>query len=187
MSEFNKYLHFSSKINNSEKGYCQLASDFVILAPQFVIMNQSINTWHDEMEHNAWFAYQSGSILNCWLLVHIFLLSLRLSLSVDPFFFPSSSHIFFNYFYFLFWHFPFFVSPPAALSDRGTVVLEAAMTSALSALERASTERSRAEAGCRGCVPCLFQDCGLQSGSCCKYNITLLPFSFLSITEPHCL
>lgn len=48
------------------------------------------------------------------------------------------------------------------------------MTSALSALERASSERSRSEAGCRGCVPCLFQDCGLLSGSCCKSNITLL-------------
>ncbi|XP_037131180.1 serine protease 56 isoform X2 [Syngnathus acus] len=53
-----------------------------------------------------------------------------------------------------------------ALSDRGTVVLEAAMSSALSALDRASSERSRAEAGCRGCAPCLFQDCGQPSGSC---------------------
>ncbi|XP_035861515.1 serine protease 56 isoform X2 [Sander lucioperca] len=53
-----------------------------------------------------------------------------------------------------------------ALSDRGTVVLEAAMTSALSSLERASSERSQAEAGCRGCAPCLFQDCGQLSGSC---------------------
>ncbi|KAG8014117.1 Serine protease 56 [Nibea albiflora] len=65
-----------------------------------------------------------------------------------------------------------------ALSDRGTVVLEAAMTSALSALERASSERSRAEAGCRGCVPCLFQDCGQLSGSCSS------PASALS--EPSC-
>ncbi|CAL8345446.1 unnamed protein product [Merluccius merluccius] len=53
-----------------------------------------------------------------------------------------------------------------ALSDRGTVVLEAALANALAALERASSERSRAEAGCRGCVPCLFQDCGQRSGSC---------------------
>uniref|UniRef100_A0A8D2ZHH9 Serine protease 56 n=1 Tax=Scophthalmus maximus TaxID=52904 RepID=A0A8D2ZHH9_SCOMX len=44
----------------------------------------------------------------------------------------------------------FLLSSPAALSDRGTVVLEAAMTSALSALERASSERSRAEAGLCG-------------------------------------
>ncbi|XP_033505577.2 uncharacterized protein prss56 [Epinephelus lanceolatus] len=65
-----------------------------------------------------------------------------------------------------------------ALSDRGTVVLEAAMTSALSALERASSERSRAEAGCRGCVPCLFQDCGQLSGSCSS------PANALS--EPNC-
>ncbi|XP_054888695.1 uncharacterized protein prss56 [Poeciliopsis prolifica] len=53
-----------------------------------------------------------------------------------------------------------------ALSDRGTVVLEAAMTSALSALDRASAERSQTEAGCRGCAPCLFQNCGQLSGSC---------------------
>ncbi|XP_042353454.1 uncharacterized protein prss56 [Plectropomus leopardus] len=65
-----------------------------------------------------------------------------------------------------------------ALSDRGTVALEAAMTSALSALERASSERSRAEAGCRGCVPCLFQDCGQLSGSCSS------PGNALS--EPNC-
>ncbi|XP_041658512.1 uncharacterized protein prss56 [Cheilinus undulatus] len=64
------------------------------------------------------------------------------------------------------------------LSDRGTVVLEAAMTSALSALDRASSERSRAEAGCRGCVPCLFQDCGQLSGSCSS------PSNALS--EPSC-
>ncbi|XP_034038480.1 uncharacterized protein prss56 [Thalassophryne amazonica] len=65
-----------------------------------------------------------------------------------------------------------------ALSDRGTVVLEAAMASALSALERASSEKSRAEADCRGCVPCLFQDCGQQANSC------LSPASGLS--EPSC-
>lgn len=62
---------------------------------------------------------------------------------------------------------------PAALSDRGTVVLEAAMASALSTLERATSERSRAEASCRGCVPCLFQNCGQLSGSCCECNIML--------------
>ncbi|XP_028329104.1 serine protease 56 [Gouania willdenowi] len=65
-----------------------------------------------------------------------------------------------------------------ALSDRGTVVLEAAMTRALSTLERASSERSRAEAGCRGCVPCLFQNCGQLSGSCSS------PSDLLS--EPGC-
>ncbi|KAF7662724.1 hypothetical protein LDENG_00227550 [Lucifuga dentata] len=65
-----------------------------------------------------------------------------------------------------------------ALSDRGTVILEAAMTSALSALDHASSERSRAEASCRGCVSCLFQDCGQQSGSCSS------PANALS--EPSC-
>ncbi|CAJ1072119.1 uncharacterized protein prss56 [Xyrichtys novacula] len=52
------------------------------------------------------------------------------------------------------------------------------MTGALSALDRASSERSRAEAGCRGCVPCLFQDCGQLSGSCSS------PSNALS--EPSC-
>ncbi|XP_061587086.1 serine protease 56 [Cololabis saira] len=65
-----------------------------------------------------------------------------------------------------------------ALSDRGTVVLEAAMASALSTLEHASSERNRAEASCRGCVPCLFQNCGELSGSCFS------PSSALS--EPSC-
>ncbi|XP_027877310.1 uncharacterized protein prss56 isoform X1 [Xiphophorus couchianus] len=53
-----------------------------------------------------------------------------------------------------------------ALSERGTVVLEAAMTSALSALDHALAERSQTEAGCRGCAPCLFQNCAQLSGSC---------------------
>ncbi|MBN3325560.1 PRS56 protease, partial [Atractosteus spatula] len=54
----------------------------------------------------------------------------------------------------------------AALSERGTVVLEAALASALSALELAVSERSRAERGCKGCPPCLFQDCGQRTGPC---------------------
>ncbi|KAL3988420.1 interferon regulatory factor 3 [Sarotherodon galilaeus] len=65
-----------------------------------------------------------------------------------------------------------------ALSDRGTVVLEAAMASALSTLERATSERSRAEASCRGCVPCLFQNCGQLSGSCSS--------SSNALSEPSC-
>ncbi|KAG7273511.1 hypothetical protein CRUP_015887 [Coryphaenoides rupestris] len=68
--------------------------------------------------------------------------------------------------------------PNNTLSDRGTVVLEAALASALSAVERASSAQSRVEAGCRGCVPCLFQDCGQRSGSCSS------PASALS--EPSC-
>lgn len=78
----------------------------------------------------------------------------------------------------------FLLSSRAALSDRGTVVLEAAMASALSTLEHASAERSRAEAGCRGCAPCLFQNCGELSGSCCKNMIILRPSlhqSFISM------
>ncbi|XP_029580744.1 serine protease 56 [Salmo trutta] len=65
-----------------------------------------------------------------------------------------------------------------ALSDRGTVVLEAALTSALSALELATSERSQAEAVCRDCVPCLFQDCGQRTGPCSSLDGTL--------AEPSC-
>ncbi len=56
----------------------------------------------------------------------------------------------------------------AALSDRGTVVMEAALSRALSAVDAAVSDRSKAEAGCRGCVPCLFQDCGQRKGACGK-------------------
>lgn len=55
-----------------------------------------------------------------------------------------------------------------ALSDRGTVVMEAALSRALSAVDAAVSDRSKAEAGCRGCVPCLFQDCGQRKGACGK-------------------
>lgn len=79
--------------------------------------------------------------------------------------FPESSNLVFCPVYLTPLYFLLLLS--AALSDRGTVVLEAAMSGALSALERASSDRSRAEAGCRGCVPCLFQDCGQLTGPCC--------------------
>ena len=52
------------------------------------------------------------------------------------------------------------------------------MASALSTLERASSERSQAEANCRGCVPCLFQNCGQLFGSCCKNDVALVAVSF---------
>ncbi|TRY69733.1 hypothetical protein DNTS_035415 [Danionella cerebrum] len=53
-----------------------------------------------------------------------------------------------------------------ALSDRGTVVLEAALTRALSAVDAAVSERAQAESSCRGCVACLFQDCGQRKAAC---------------------
>uniref|UniRef100_A0A3B5AK98 Serine protease 56 n=1 Tax=Stegastes partitus TaxID=144197 RepID=A0A3B5AK98_9TELE len=56
----------------------------------------------------------------------------------------------------------------------------AAMTSALSTLESASSERSRAEADCRGCVPCLFQNCGQLSGSLCGQRSSTVQ----NITQP---
>ncbi|KAI4881434.1 hypothetical protein NFI96_014473 [Prochilodus magdalenae] len=65
-----------------------------------------------------------------------------------------------------------------ALSDRGTVVLEAALSHALSAVDGATVERSKAEAGCRGCMPCLFQDCGQRSGACASPESLLM--------EPSC-
>ncbi|TSY27762.1 Serine protease 56 [Bagarius yarrelli] len=57
-------------------------------------------------------------------------------------------------------------SVSVALSSRGTVVLEAALVRALSAIDRAISKRNRAEASCMGCLPCLFQDCGQLSGTC---------------------
>uniref|UniRef100_A0A3Q3EYV6 Serine protease 56 n=1 Tax=Kryptolebias marmoratus TaxID=37003 RepID=A0A3Q3EYV6_KRYMA len=59
----------------------------------------------------------------------------------------------------------FFLPFHAALSDRGTVVLEAAMTSALSTLERASSERSLAE-----CLSVSAAVCGQRSSA--VQNIT---------------
>lgn len=58
----------------------------------------------------------------------------------------------------------FYVS--VALSNKGTVVMEAALVHALTAMDQAITDRSRAEAICMGCIPCLFQDCGQHSGAC---------------------
>ncbi|XP_049334936.1 serine protease 56 isoform X1 [Astyanax mexicanus] len=65
-----------------------------------------------------------------------------------------------------------------ALSDRGTVVMEAALTRALSAVDGAIAHRSKAEAGCRGCMPCLFQNCGQRSGACAPPESLLM--------EPSC-
>ncbi|XP_051554166.1 uncharacterized protein LOC127441053 [Myxocyprinus asiaticus] len=59
-----------------------------------------------------------------------------------------------------------------ALSDRGTVVMEAALSRALSAVDSAVSDHSKAEAGCRGCVPCLFQDCGQRKGACASSETT---------------
>ncbi|XP_051990920.1 serine protease 56 [Xyrauchen texanus] len=50
--------------------------------------------------------------------------------------------------------------------------MEAALSRALSAIDAAIADRSKAEAGCRGCVPCLFQDCGQRKGACGKLECT---------------
>ncbi|XP_041125880.1 serine protease 56 [Polyodon spathula] len=54
----------------------------------------------------------------------------------------------------------------SSLSERGTVVLEAALAGALSAVDVAMSESSRVELECEGCSPCLYQDCGKRSGPC---------------------
>ncbi|XP_053343119.1 serine protease 56 [Clarias gariepinus] len=65
-----------------------------------------------------------------------------------------------------------------ALSNRGTVVMEAALVRALTAMDQVIADRSRAEASCMGCMPCLFQDCGQHSGTCENAESVLL--------EPSC-
>ncbi|NWI44895.1 PRS56 protease, partial [Picathartes gymnocephalus] len=53
-----------------------------------------------------------------------------------------------------------------ALSSRGTLVLEAALRSALLALERALSEQQRQRGACGLCAPCLFPPCANISGHC---------------------
>ncbi|NWR07279.1 PRS56 protease, partial [Paradoxornis webbianus] len=53
-----------------------------------------------------------------------------------------------------------------ALSSRGTLVLEAALRSALLALERALSEQQRQRGACGLCAPCLFQPCANTTSHC---------------------
>ncbi|NWW62741.1 PRS56 protease, partial [Ifrita kowaldi] len=53
-----------------------------------------------------------------------------------------------------------------ALSSRGTLVLEAALRSALLALERALSEQQRQQGACGLCAPCLFPPCANITGHC---------------------
>ncbi|NWT76163.1 PRS56 protease, partial [Prunella himalayana] len=53
-----------------------------------------------------------------------------------------------------------------ALSSRGTLVLEAALRSALLALERALSEQQRQRGACGLCAPCLFPPCANITGRC---------------------
>ncbi|NWS23551.1 PRS56 protease, partial [Polioptila caerulea] len=53
-----------------------------------------------------------------------------------------------------------------ALSSRGTLVLEAALRSALLALERALSEQQRQWGACGLCAPCLFPPCANITGHC---------------------
>ncbi|KAM6356987.1 serine protease 56 [Alca torda] len=55
---------------------------------------------------------------------------------------------------------------PAALSSRGTLVLEAALRSALLALERALAEQQRQQGACGLCAPCLFPPCANLTHRC---------------------
>ncbi|NXN29605.1 PRS56 protease, partial [Nycticryphes semicollaris] len=54
----------------------------------------------------------------------------------------------------------------AALSSRGTLVLEAALRSALLALERALAEQQRQQGICGLCAPCLFPPCANFTRRC---------------------
>ncbi|NWW52795.1 PRS56 protease, partial [Pedionomus torquatus] len=54
----------------------------------------------------------------------------------------------------------------AALSSRGTLVLEAALRSALLALERALAEQQRQQGICGLCAPCLFPPCANLTHRC---------------------
>ncbi|CAM5164134.1 unnamed protein product [Natator depressus] len=62
-----------------------------------------------------------------------------------------------------------------ALSSRGTLVLEAALKSALVALEGALAEHERQLRECGECAPCLFGDCGNRSGECAPPEAPLAP------------
>ncbi|NXF78133.1 PRS56 protease, partial [Sclerurus mexicanus] len=53
-----------------------------------------------------------------------------------------------------------------ALSSRGTLVLEAALRSALLALERALSEQQRQRGACGLCAPCLFPPCANITAHC---------------------
>ncbi|NWU51053.1 PRS56 protease, partial [Dromas ardeola] len=55
-----------------------------------------------------------------------------------------------------------------ALSSRGTLVLEAALRSALLALERALAEQQRQQGACGLCAPCLFPPCANLTHRCSR-------------------
>lgn len=60
----------------------------------------------------------------------------------------------------------------AALSSRGTLVLEAALRSALLALERALAEQQRQQGACGLCAPCLFPPCANLTRYCPRESQT---------------
>ncbi|XP_073485211.1 serine protease 56 [Aquarana catesbeiana] len=53
-----------------------------------------------------------------------------------------------------------------ALSNKGTLILEVALKTALQALEGAVNEHNRRQLECRGCVLCLFPECSSLSVQC---------------------
>ncbi|KAI5092892.1 serine protease 56, partial [Silurus meridionalis] len=69
-----------------------------------------------------------------------------------------------------------------ALSNRGTVVMEASLVRALTSMDQAIADMRRAEASCTGCIPCLFQDCGQRSGTCALCGQRILGGK--SLTQP---
>ncbi|XP_028650841.1 serine protease 56 [Erpetoichthys calabaricus] len=65
------------------------------------------------------------------------------------------------------------------LSERGTVILEAALANALSALDLAASHHNQGDTVCQTCGPCIFQDCGQQTTPCANPK--------LPSTEPSCM
>ncbi|OCT57628.1 hypothetical protein XELAEV_18003272mg [Xenopus laevis] len=53
-----------------------------------------------------------------------------------------------------------------ALSDRGTLILESALKTALQALDVAVKEQEQYQKVCNSCVPCLFPECTNSGGRC---------------------
>ncbi|XP_053315771.1 serine protease 56 [Spea bombifrons] len=66
-----------------------------------------------------------------------------------------------------------------ALSSRGTLILEAALKTALQVLEEAVKEQNRQKQNCGGCTPCLFQECANQTIQCREMDMA-------AVSEPTC-
>ncbi|KAM9128219.1 LOW QUALITY PROTEIN: serine protease 56 [Pangshura tecta] len=75
---------------------------------------------------------------------------------------------------------PLLAHGPVTLSSRGTLVLEAALKSALVALQGALAEHEQRLRECGGCAPCLSGDCGNRSGECARLESDMDDMNVLS-------